>query len=116
MIWPVDVMIHLDIISFICQTDIMELALNQGGPATERQLAIIDKNKDLYLRAVRQYGTERLVKLGMRYCVKGRWEIIKVNLWSNGLVVKALDSKSRDPVFKTTGWLQGQLSLSSFQG
>ena len=34
----------------------------------------------------------------------------------NGLVVKALDSHSRSPVFKTTGWLQGRLSLSSFQG
>ena len=33
-----------------------------------------------------------------------------------GLVVKVLDSQSRCPVFKTTGWLQGQLSLSSFRG
>ena len=32
------------------------------------------------------------------------------------LVVKALNFQSRGPVFKTTGWLQGQLSLSSFQG
>ena len=30
-----------------------------------------------------------------------------LNLWSNGLVVKALDSQSRGPRFKTTGWLQG---------
>ena len=37
-------------------------------------------------------------------------------LWSNGLVVKALDSQSRVPVIKTTGWLQGRVSLSSFQG
>ena len=37
-----------------------------------------------------------------------------VNLWSNGLVVKALDSQSRGPVFKTSEWLQGRLSLSSF--
>ena len=36
--------------------------------------------------------------------------------WSNGLVVKVLDSQSRGPVIKTTGWLQGRLSLSSFQG
>ena len=71
-------MIHLDIVSFSSQTDIMELALNQSGPATERQLAIIDKNKDLYLRAVRQYGTDRVVKLGMKYCAKGRWGIINV--------------------------------------
>ena len=35
---------------------------------------------------------------------------------SGGLVAKVLDSQSRDPVFKTTGWLQGRLSLSSFQG
>ena len=34
---------------------------------------------------------------------------------SNGLVVKALDSQSRGPVLKTTGLLQGQLSLSSFR-
>ena len=27
------------------------------------------------------------------------------SLWSNGLVVKALDSQLRGPVFKTTGWL-----------
>ena len=36
--------------------------------------------------------------------------------WSNGLVVKALDSQSRSPVFKTTEWLQGRLSPSSFRG
>ena len=34
----------------------------------------------------------------------------------NGLVVKTLDSQSRSPVFKSTGWLQGRLSLSSFRG
>ena len=33
-----------------------------------------------------------------------------------GLVVKALDSQSRGPVFKTAGWLQGRLSLSSSRG
>ena len=37
-------------------------------------------------------------------------------VWSNGLVVKALESQSRGLVFKTTGWLQGPLSLSSFRG
>ena len=36
-------------------------------------------------------------------------------LGSNGLVVKVLDFQSRDPVFKTTEWLQGRLSLSSFE-
>ena len=32
----------------------------------------------------------------------------------DGLVVKVLDSQFRGPVFKTGGWLQGQLSLPSF--
>ena len=37
-------------------------------------------------------------------------------LWSNGLVVKVLDSQSRGSLFKNTGWLQGRLSYSSFRG
>ena len=36
--------------------------------------------------------------------------------WSNDLVVKVLHSQSRGPGFKTTGWLEDQLSLSSFRG
>ena len=36
--------------------------------------------------------------------------------WSNGLVVKVLDSQSKSLVFKTTGWLQGRLNLLSFRG
>ena len=39
-----------------------------------------------------------------------------VSFTSNGLVVKELDSQSRGPVFKTTGWLQVRLSLSSSRG
>ena len=31
------------------------------------------------------------------------------------IYIKALDSQSRGPEFKTAGWLQGQLSLSSFE-
>ena len=37
-------------------------------------------------------------------------------IYANGLVVKLLDSQSRGPMFKTTGWLQGRLSLSFFRG
>ena len=37
------------------------------------------------------------------------------SLRSNGLVVKTLDFQSRGPEYKTTGWLQGRLSLSSFR-
>ena len=36
-----------------------------------------------------------------------------VLLWSNGLVFKALDHQSGGPGFKSTGWPQGRLSLSS---
>ena len=31
------------------------------------------------------------------------------------MVLKELDFQSRGPTFETTGWLQGQLSLSSFR-
>ena len=41
---------------------------------------------------------------------------ISASQWSNGLVVKALNSQSRGLVLKTTGWLQVGLSLSSFRG
>ena len=37
----------------------------------------------------------------------------KCDQWSS---VKTLDSQYRGPMFKTTGWLQGWLSLSSFRG
>ena len=73
----------------------------------------------------------------LHYCCRKQhknienWRIIEQNLvlslrfslftatcasWSNGVVVKALDSQFRGPVFKTSGWLQGWLSLSSFRG
>ena len=35
--------------------------------------------------------------------------------WSSGLIIKVLDFKSRGPIFKTNGLLQGQLRISSFQ-
>ena len=85
----------------------------------------------------RQYGVFFQFKLKMavhaarmkeKMCqVNSFWYFLKKNftlmffqeelaLWSNGLVVKVLDSKSRGLRFKTTGLLQGWLSLSSFQG
>lgn len=43
----------------------MEIALDQCGPANERRLAIVDKNRDLYLTAVRVFGGDRKTyKLG----------------------------------------------------
>ena len=41
---------------------------------------------------------------------------IFVSNWSNGLVLRTLNSKSRGLVFKTTEWLQGWLSFSFFWG
>ena len=39
-----------------------------------------------------------------------KWVILKSK------VFKSLDFQSRGHVFKTNGWLQGQISFSSFQG
>lgn len=45
--------------------EVMEISLDQCGTAGERRLAIIDKNRDLYLTSVRVFGTDRkTVKLG----------------------------------------------------
>ena len=46
------------------------------------------------------------------------WEVMDSLQSSPQLLglVKALDSQSRGPVFKTAGWLQGRLSLSSSRG
>eukprot|EP00794_Sanderia_malayensis_P011126 gene11126-12297_t len=43
--------------------DVLEIALNNDGPGTERQLAINDKNRDLYLQTVRQVGGPKVIKL-----------------------------------------------------
>ena len=46
---------------------------------------------------------------------------LSLTIWSCGqgvvgLVVRALNSQSSNPWFKTTRWLQGRLSLSFFRG
>ena len=46
----------------------------------------------------------------------GFWERGQQAFFDLRVVVKALDSQSRGPVFKTAGWLQGRLSLSSSRG
>ena len=43
----------------VLQVEVLEIALDQCGPATERKLAIIDKNRDLFLTSVRIFGAER---------------------------------------------------------
>ncbi|XP_002738919.2 intraflagellar transport protein 80 homolog [Saccoglossus kowalevskii] len=45
--------------------DVMEIGLDQYGPASERRLSIVDKNRDLHLTSVRTVGkTQQIIKLG----------------------------------------------------
>ena len=50
---------------------------------------------------------------GKGSCLKIASKIID-QTFTHSLVVKALDSQSRGPKFKTNRWLQGQLSFASF--
>ncbi|KAL7842751.1 hypothetical protein SRHO_G00244400 [Serrasalmus rhombeus] len=38
--------------------EVMEIALDQCGPSSDRKIALIDKNRDLYLTSVRRLGRE----------------------------------------------------------
>lgn len=61
---------HVSLLVLVLQLEVMEIALDQCGQATERRLAIIDKNRDLYLTSVRVFGSERKSnKLGRGCCV-----------------------------------------------
>lgn len=52
------------------QMEILQVALDTCGTASERRLAIIDKNHDLYLTQVRVIGGNRkTVKLGRLYYI-----------------------------------------------
>ena len=51
------------VLDFSFKAEIMEIALNNDGPVTERQIAFIDKNRDLSLRTVRQIGAPKYNKL-----------------------------------------------------
>ncbi|XP_048121196.1 intraflagellar transport protein 80 homolog [Alosa alosa] len=45
--------------------EVMEIALDQCGPANDRRIALIDKNRDLYLSSVRRLAREHtIVKIG----------------------------------------------------
>lgn len=45
--------------------EVVEIALDQCGPSTERKIALIDKNRDLYLTSVRHLGREpKICKMG----------------------------------------------------
>ncbi|XP_078693127.1 intraflagellar transport protein 80 homolog isoform X4 [Branchiostoma floridae x Branchiostoma belcheri] len=50
---------------FVHKLEVMEVALDQCGPAPERRLALVDRNRDLYLAQVRATGgTRKVIKLG----------------------------------------------------
>uniref|UniRef100_A0A671U1G4 Intraflagellar transport 80 homolog (Chlamydomonas) n=1 Tax=Sparus aurata TaxID=8175 RepID=A0A671U1G4_SPAAU len=45
--------------------EVVEVALDQCGPSNERKIALIDKNRDLYLTSVRHLGREpKICKIG----------------------------------------------------
>lgn len=45
--------------------EVVEIALDQCGPSSERKIALIDKNRDLYLSPVRRLGREpNICKIG----------------------------------------------------
>ncbi|KAG9348323.1 hypothetical protein JZ751_002058 [Albula glossodonta] len=45
--------------------EVMEIALDQCGMSTDRKIALIDKNRDLYLTSVRRFGREQKIsKIG----------------------------------------------------
>uniref|UniRef100_A0A6I8Q145 Intraflagellar transport protein 80 homolog n=1 Tax=Xenopus tropicalis TaxID=8364 RepID=A0A6I8Q145_XENTR len=41
------------------EKEILEIALDQGGPSNERKIAFFDKNQDLYICPVRNFGREQ---------------------------------------------------------
>ncbi|KAM6326119.1 intraflagellar transport protein 80 homolog [Podargus strigoides] len=46
-------------------TEIVEIALDQKGLTSERKIAFIDKNRDLYITSVKRFGKEqKIVKIG----------------------------------------------------
>uniref|UniRef100_A0A6I8NS05 Intraflagellar transport 80 n=1 Tax=Ornithorhynchus anatinus TaxID=9258 RepID=A0A6I8NS05_ORNAN len=47
------------------KNEIMEIALDQRGLTSERKIAFIDKNRDLYITSVKRFGKEeKIIKLG----------------------------------------------------
>lgn len=55
------------------QTEIVEIALDQKGLTSERKIAFIDKNRDLFITSVKRFGKEqKIVKIG---------EKIQIDIW-----------------------------------
>ena len=67
---------------FFFQMEVMEIALSQRGPASERQLAIIDKNRDFYLTPIKHIGPAlKLVKLGKQPSCWLSTHCVKICMW-----------------------------------
>lgn len=48
--------------------EVIDIALSQCGPTSDRQVAIIDKNRDMYLAPVKHIGAAgKFVRLGILY-------------------------------------------------
>lgn len=56
----------------------MEIALDQKGLTSERKIAFIDKNRDLFITSVKRFGKEqKIVKIGEKnsnWCLGRCWE------------------------------------------
>ena len=63
-----------------------------------------------------QYVRLSICKCGKSSTLNKRSRDGPLETHPDGLAVKVLDLQSRGPMLKTTGWLQGWLSLSSFRG
>lgn len=49
--------------------EVVDIALDQRGLLNERKIALIDKNRDLYLTSVHNPGREpKICKIGKKYC------------------------------------------------
>lgn len=62
------------------EQDVVSLALNYVGGVTDRQMALIDVNRDLYLISVRATGFARVCKIGKHFiCLSSFNEILTLN-------------------------------------
>ena len=64
------------------QLEVVEIALDQSGPSNERKIALIDKNRDLYVTSVRHLGREtKICKLGETGRRKLMWQMCRDSLF-----------------------------------
>ena len=54
---------------YSCATQVAEIALNQGGLASDRKLLLIDRNRDLFLTPVHRSEPVKLATVRIAGCV-----------------------------------------------